>query len=238
MVQIGTTALVAALATLPAALAAAAFAGPSPFAPFPAVASVSALSASPLPPALSDPFARLAAKIAQTERAAEALERSTVSSGARGTLSVLDRADSLLHEIAAGPAEAARAATGAAARTAEGAATALDSAVRSSAALDGPYEALRATLDQAAPAFGAEVAGFSPGVLLVATAALTYGLATAVLGFGTPPPPRRPYPLNQYDAATARAYFDQRLGDVLGRTIEVSAKSAGFGLKLLSDYLR
>lgn len=43
--------------------------------------------------------------------------------------------------------------------------------------------------------------------------------------------------MNRYDAAAARAYFDDRLGAVIARGVQVAALSAKFGLALLSDYI-
>ena len=43
--------------------------------------------------------------------------------------------------------------------------------------------------------------------------------------------------MNRYDAAAARAYFDNRLGAVIARGVQVAALSTKFGLALLSDYI-
>lgn len=74
------------------------------------------------------------------------------------------------------------------------------------------------------------------GILL--SAGFTYTLLTSLLTLNADPPPSSPYPLKKYDAASARAYFDSKLNQVVGRALEVGFLSARFGLDLALDYVK
>lgn len=76
-----------------------------------------------------------------------------------------------------------------------------------------------------------------PSMAVLLTATVTYSLLSAVFTSGQGPPPSSPYPLQRYDAASARAYFDERLPLVIKRGFEVAAISLSFGLSLLKDKL-
>jgi hypothetical protein len=95
-------------------------------------------------------------------------------------------------------------------------------------------ETIRKQLENA----GIDVAAISPNVAVAVSALVSVFLVNAVLTIGQEAPPSQPYPNGRYDAVTAKAYFDKRLGDVLLRGLEVATSSVGFGLNLLQDYAR
>lgn len=74
-----------------------------------------------------------------------------------------------------------------------------------------------------------------PSVTLVITSYITYSVFSALLSIGQEPPPNSPYPMNKYDAMSAKRYFDNKLGMVVKRAIEVAVLSGTFLLKLASD---
>lgn len=78
----------------------------------------------------------------------------------------------------------------------------------------------------------------SPSVIILVSTVVTYSLVSSILSIGQLPPPSQPYPLQRYNAATARAYFDRRLPKVVARGLEIATTSLGFGLGLLQDYVR
>jgi hypothetical protein len=78
----------------------------------------------------------------------------------------------------------------------------------------------------------------SPTVLLVSSAVVTYAVVSSVLTWGQPPPASKPYPLDKYDPIAARAYFDRRLPQVVGRSLFVVLQSLQFGMSLLRDKLK
>jgi hypothetical protein len=80
--------------------------------------------------------------------------------------------------------------------------------------------------------------GTSPSVIVFVSTVVTYSLVSSILSIGQLPPPSQPYPLQRYDAATARAYFDRRLTKVVARGLEIATASLGFGLGLLQDYVK
>ena len=72
--------------------------------------------------------------------------------------------------------------------------------------------------------------------LLVASY-VTYSVVSTVLSFGQEPPPNTPYPMNKYDAVSARRYFDGRWGTVAGWAAQVSFLSGEFLAGPAFDYL-
>lgn len=74
-----------------------------------------------------------------------------------------------------------------------------------------------------------------PSVTLVITSYITYSVFSALLSIGQEPPPNSPYPMNKYDAMSAKRYFDNKFGMVVKRAIEVAVLSGTFLLKLASD---
>ena len=73
-----------------------------------------------------------------------------------------------------------------------------------------------------------------PLALLVSTV-ISYSVVSSILSWGQPPPPTKPYPLERYDPDSARAYFDGKLGEAIGRALQIATTSLGFGLALLKD---
>lgn len=78
--------------------------------------------------------------------------------------------------------------------------------------------------------------GTSPSMVILASTVVTYAIFSSILSLGQIPPPLQPYPLQRYDASSARAYFDRRLPKVIARGLEIATTSLGFGLGLLQDY--
>lgn len=190
----------------------------------------------------TDPFAKLTSKIVETEQTVQSIERTAVETSAKETLGVLDRINEVFDGITADavnalPTETVQNIVSSAISAANDVASSLDATVTGNAVLAPVYLIVKTKLAELSPELTSELGSLPPAVALVASAGITYGLITAVLSFGKPPPPRKPYPLGRYDAASARAYFDTRLGDVIARGVEVGALSAKFGLGLLSDYL-
>ena len=80
--------------------------------------------------------------------------------------------------------------------------------------------------------------GTSPSLIILASTVVTYVVVSSILSLGQMPPPLQPYPLQRYDASSARAYFDRRLPKVIARGLEIATTSLGFGLALLRDFYK
>jgi hypothetical protein len=92
------------------------------------------------------------------------------------------------------------------------------------------------TKDMLGPVFNTLIhPDLPPSVNLVITSYITYTVVSAILSIGQEPPPNSPYPMNKYDAMGAKKYFDNKLGMVVRRAIEVAILSGTFLLKLASD---
>jgi ABC1 atypical kinase-like domain len=73
-------------------------------------------------------------------------------------------------------------------------------------------------------------------VQLSIAAILTFGLVQWLLKQqSSSPPPNRPYPMNRYDAVSARRYFDQRPVQVLARSVEIAWLSTQFALSVFLE---
>jgi ABC1 atypical kinase-like domain len=77
----------------------------------------------------------------------------------------------------------------------------------------------------------------SPTFFLFGSGLFTAVLVNASINFGQTPPPGQPYPMNKYDAATARAYFERRPLAVVSRALTIALQSLQFGFSLLLDSL-
>ena len=88
------------------------------------------------------------------------------------------------------------------------------------------------------PFIGDELANLPPSVAILASATITYTIVSTALSMNQSAPQSTPYPLGRYDPITARAYFDNRLSEVIGRGVEIGSQSFIFGLALLSDKLK
>lgn len=206
------------------------------------VVGASSLQMASLPSIIADPFAKLTSKIVEAEQTVQSIEKSAVQTGAKETLGILDTVNGIFDGITADavkalPTETVEGIVSSAISAANDVASTLDATVTSNAVLAPMYLIIKTKLAEISPELTAELGDLPPIVALLASAGITYGIISAVLSFGKPPPPRRPYPMGRYDAAGARAYFDNRLGDVFSRSVEVSALSAKFGLGLLLDYI-
>ena len=204
--------------------------------------SGTSLGMASIPSSITDPFAKLTSKIVETEQTAKAIETQAVQSGAKETLGILDSIDSFFSSLSKDavqslPTETVREIVSSAVSAANDVASTLDATVTGNAVLAPAYMLIKAKLAELSPEITSELGDLPPAVALIASAGITYGLISAVLSFGKAPPPRRPYPMNRYDAAAARAYFDNRLGAVISRGVQVAALSTKFGLALLSDYI-
>lgn len=218
-----------------------AFVPPSP-ARNPTAVPGTSLGMASIPSSITDPFAKLTSKIVETEETAKAIETKAVQSGAKETLGVLDSIDSFFSSLSKDavqslPTETVREIVSSAVSAANDVALTLDATVTGNAVLAPAYMLIKAKLAELSPELTSELGDLPPAVALIASAGITYGLISAVLSFNKAPPPRRPYPMNRYDAAAARAYFDNRLGAVVARGVQVAALSTKFGLALLSDYI-
>ena len=195
-----------------------------------------------VPSSIADPFAKLTSKFVETEQTAKAIETQAVKGGATEALGALDTISSFFDGLTADavqslPTETVREIVSSAISAANEVASTLDASVAGNAVLAPVYLLVKAKLAELSPELTSELGDLSPAVALVASAGITYGLISTILSFGKAPPPRKPYPMNRYDAASARAYFDNRLGTVIARGVQVTALSAKFGLGLLSDYI-
>lgn len=77
-----------------------------------------------------------------------------------------------------------------------------------------------------------------PSLAIGVSAVISFALVNSLLTSNEGPPPSQPYPMKEYDPATARAYYDKHLIDIVSRGFEVSTRSLGFGLSLLQDYAK
>jgi hypothetical protein len=88
-----------------------------------------------------------------------------------------------------------------------------------------------------------KVAEAPASVNLIVSAGLTYAVVSSLLGLTTKNSnsrnnSNRPYPLNAYDADAARAYFDARPIQAVGRATQIALLTSSFLLPLLQDKLR
>jgi hypothetical protein len=88
-----------------------------------------------------------------------------------------------------------------------------------------------------------KVAEAPASVNLIVSAGITYAVVSSLLGLTTTNSnsrnnSNRPYPLNAYDADAARAYFDARPIQAIGRATEIALLTSSFLLQLLQDKLR
>jgi hypothetical protein len=105
-------------------------------------------------------------------------------------------------------------------------------------------DAVAPLLQSSSPAATAVVAAWQSSVatwpveVQVSVAALvTFSLVTTILNQGesSTPPPGSPYPMNKYDAESARRYFARRPMQVLARGLEIAIRSTQFALSVLLD---
>uniref|UniRef100_A0A7S4JPK1 ABC1 atypical kinase-like domain-containing protein n=1 Tax=Odontella aurita TaxID=265563 RepID=A0A7S4JPK1_9STRA len=174
-------------------------------------------------------------------------EKAAVQSTASSGLNVLDAVDGLFDGLASGVKDALphlsagqlEAILASAVKAANDVASTIDASALSNPVLRPVYGLAREKLTAMgllAPGAGSPLDDLSPAVALVASAAFTYAVVSSALSLGSLPPLSRPYPNSRYDPDAARAYFDTRTGEVLGRAVEVASLSAGFGLGLAKDY--
>lgn len=77
-----------------------------------------------------------------------------------------------------------------------------------------------------------------PGIVIALSAIVSFTVISSLLSFGQEPPPSQPYPTGRYNATSARAYFDDHVLDVIQRGLQVATTSLGFGISILSDYVK
>eukprot|EP00804_Cyclotella_cryptica_P025697 CCRYP_002904-RB/>CCRYP_002904-RB protein AED:0.21 eAED:0.21 QI:302/1/1/1/0.6/0.54/11/4191/900 len=77
-----------------------------------------------------------------------------------------------------------------------------------------------------------------PSLVVLLTAIATYSIISNLLTLGSSPPPSSPYPMNKYDPASARRYFDSRLFEVVMRGVQVTLLSGAFLSGLALDWVR
>ncbi len=216
----------------------------------PAVEAVSASASSSADAAvtgdsLSSLFAPIQAtleKIIETERALNNMEHTAVSNAAKILLSFLRGIDDISESItttaiSAIPTDTMSTIISTSIDTAKTYATSVDDALLSNPMIGPVLQAIQSKALELSPIIGEEIGNLPPSVGILASAGITYGIISTTLSIGEGPPPSSPYPLGRYDPSSARAYFDQRPAEVLGRGIEIAAQSTQFGLRLLGDYL-
>eukprot|EP00581_Thalassiosira_minuscula_P014806 CAMPEP_0183723322 /NCGR_PEP_ID=MMETSP0737-20130205/14931_1 /TAXON_ID=385413 /ORGANISM="Thalassiosira miniscula, Strain CCMP1093" /LENGTH=927 /DNA_ID=CAMNT_0025953583 /DNA_START=135 /DNA_END=2918 /DNA_ORIENTATION=+ len=76
-----------------------------------------------------------------------------------------------------------------------------------------------------------------PSVTLLIASYVTYSIVNTILSFGQEPPPNSPYPMNKYDAVSARKYFDGKWGLVFRRAVEVAFLSGTFLSGIAVDFV-
>jgi ABC1 atypical kinase-like domain len=77
-----------------------------------------------------------------------------------------------------------------------------------------------------------------PEIVVVAASILSFTLANVILSPWQALPSSRPYPMNKYDALTARAYFDRRPFVVVSRALTIGLQSLRFGFSLALDHFQ
>lgn len=82
------------------------------------------------------------------------------------------------------------------------------------------------------------LSAISPVFSLFTSTVITYLLVNALIPRQQASPPSRPYPMNNYDAHTARAYFDRRPVLVILRALTIGSQSLQFGFALLLDHIQ
>ena len=78
----------------------------------------------------------------------------------------------------------------------------------------------------------------SPAFTLFLSTIVTYVLVVNALPLPQASSPSRPYPMNKYDANTARIYFDRRPFLVTLRALTIASRSLQFGFSLLLDQIQ
>ncbi|KAL7455460.1 hypothetical protein ACHAWC_007029 [Mediolabrus comicus] len=77
-----------------------------------------------------------------------------------------------------------------------------------------------------------------PSVTILITSYITYSVISTILNFGQEPPPNSPYPMNKYDATSAKRYFDGKIGLVVRRAIEVAFLSGVLLTKMGPSFIK
>jgi hypothetical protein len=76
-----------------------------------------------------------------------------------------------------------------------------------------------------------------PSVTILITSYITYSVVSTIMSFGQQPPPNSPYPMNKYDAVSAKRYFDGKVEAVIRRATQVALLSGTFLFKLALDFI-
>jgi len=115
--------------------------------------------------------------------------------------------------------------------------TAIDENLLSSPLIGPTLTSIQDMVATIIPIIGQELASLPPSVGLLASFTVSYTVVSTVQSMGRGPPLSSPYPLGRYDASSARIYFASRLGEMVARTTEITARSAEFGVALLKDVI-
>jgi len=113
--------------------------------------------------------------------------------------------------------------------------TAIDENLLSSPLIGPTLTSIQDMVAAIIPIIGKELASLPPSVGLLASFTVSYTVINTVQSMGRVPPLSSPYPLGRYDASSARIYFSSRLGEMVARATEITARSGEFGLALLKD---
>lgn len=192
---------------------------------------------------LFGPVRSLLSHIIETEQALNNMEHTAVSNIARGLLSIIDNIDnglgslttSLVNDI---PADTLKHIVTSAIETAKSVTLNIDDALLSTPTLGPILSAIQNQAVALSPIIGKELGELPPSVGILASSIITYTIMSTAFSIGQEPPESSPYPLGRYDPNAARRYFDRRIGEVVGRGLEIAVQSSKFGFGILSDYLR
>jgi len=193
-----------------------------------------------VPPSIFEPIQSALTKIIETEQALNNMEHTALSNAAKFLLNILNSFDEayafFASSILSVPAHALQEIISSSVAAAKSTAASVDVALLDNPIIGPVLNTIQQKAMALSPIIGEELASLPPSVGILASAGITYGIISTVLSIGEGPPPSSPYPLGRYDPSSARQYFDQRLGDVIARGVEIAGLSTKFALGLLKDY--
>jgi hypothetical protein len=193
-----------------------------------------------VPSSIFEPIQTALSQIIETEKALNNMEHTAVSNVAKTLLEILNSFDesyaSFASSILAVPIHTLQEIVTSSVEAAKATATSIDDILLANAVLGPIVSTIQEKALALSPIIGEELASLPPSVGILVTAEITFLVITTVLSIGEGPPPSSPYPLGRYDPSSARQYFDNRLGDVIGRAVQIGGLSAKFALGILKDY--
>ncbi len=194
-----------------------------------------------VPPSIFEPIQNALSKIIETEQALNNMEHTAVSNAARALLGILNSIDEayafFVSSVLSIPLQTLEEIVKSSLEAAKTVATSVDDALLSNEMIGPILSTIQNKALALSPIIGEEIASLPPSIGILASAGITYGVISTVLSIGEGPPPSSPYPLGRYDPSSARQYFDQRLGEVIGRGVQIAGLSTKFALGILKDYV-